>query len=218
MNTIKPEISGHSIVFRGNFNTRIFQPSWFAGEGIIRKTESDNADIEVIHRDISIFSIGWLRLQVTQDSFNASTTQEPYFEIMRDFAISTFEVLVHTPIKMMGINFDMHVRISNEESFDRFINGFILNSMASSVFNEPSLSSYVISDKRLSSYKGQVKIKLEKSTKLDRGLYISINDHFEAENIESVLGAKEMLLILKNEWESSYSRSFHYYESILEII
>jgi hypothetical protein len=56
MNPPKPEIEGVGIVLVGSFNPRIFQPAWFAAENLIREEEEQAAKIELIHRQVAIFS------------------------------------------------------------------------------------------------------------------------------------------------------------------
>ena len=65
----KPEIEGMSIVFRGDFNPKIFQPAWFAAQGLIRNEEADEAKIEIIHPTIVVFSLDWLRIQIEPNRF-----------------------------------------------------------------------------------------------------------------------------------------------------
>jgi hypothetical protein len=64
------ELEGASIVVLGSFNPRIFQPLWLSANNLIRPEEADAAKIEIIHREISIFSTEWFNLQVTDGSFS----------------------------------------------------------------------------------------------------------------------------------------------------
>jgi hypothetical protein len=59
MPVIKSEIDGHTIVFVGSFNPQIFQPAWFASRNLLKKEEADGAKIEIINRQLVIFSSGW---------------------------------------------------------------------------------------------------------------------------------------------------------------
>ncbi len=102
-----PKIQGHTIVLLGNFNPKIFQPIWFSTEELLQKQEAEKANIEIIHPDVTIFSLDWLRVTVTPERFSAETTQESYYEAVRDLIIGTFSLLRHTPITKMGINIDM---------------------------------------------------------------------------------------------------------------
>ena len=86
------EIEGMSIVLLGSFNPQIFQPAWFAAEGLVRKEEAEAAKIEIIHPQIISFSMEWLLLQVTQERFAASTTHSPSYEPLRDLVSSSWKI------------------------------------------------------------------------------------------------------------------------------
>ena len=72
-----PDIQGVTVVFLGDFNPKIFQPAWFAVQGLIRQQEAEEANVEIIHPDVVSFSLEWLALQVTRERFAISTTQSP---------------------------------------------------------------------------------------------------------------------------------------------
>jgi hypothetical protein len=55
----KAEIRGISIVFLGDFNPIIFQPSWFVSENLMTKAESDSADVQIVHADVTNFQLAW---------------------------------------------------------------------------------------------------------------------------------------------------------------
>ena len=50
------KVEGHNIVIIGSFNPQIFQPAWFANEGLVRKGEAETAKIVIIHNRIVSFS------------------------------------------------------------------------------------------------------------------------------------------------------------------
>src|SRR3989304_7099258 len=110
-----PDKYTRSIVILGDFNPKIFQPSWFAAENLIGKQEAEGAVVSVVHSDISIFSIEWARLEILRERFFAETTQQPYDKALRDLVLGTFTILRHTPLRLMGINTTMHFRVESEE-------------------------------------------------------------------------------------------------------
>ena len=71
----KPEIENVSVVLIGSLNPAIFHPAWFAREGLIQQEEADRADVRIVSPDVSVFSIGWLVVEVTLDRFAARTSQ-----------------------------------------------------------------------------------------------------------------------------------------------
>ena len=76
-------------------------------------------NLEVAHRQVTVFSTDWLHLQVTSDRFMADTSQAPHVRV-RDLAVRVFkEYLYHTPLKAMGINRNVHFRVDSLAERDR---------------------------------------------------------------------------------------------------
>ena len=103
MNAQLPDIQSLSVVFLGDFNPKIFQPAWFAAQGLIRQQEAEEAKVDIIHPEVVSFSLEWLALQVTREQCALTTTQEPYYVVMRDLIVGTFNLLQHTPLHKLGI-------------------------------------------------------------------------------------------------------------------
>ena len=53
---IAPEISGAAIVLLGDFNPAILTPAWFAMHELLPKAVADSANMEVAHRQATVFS------------------------------------------------------------------------------------------------------------------------------------------------------------------
>src|SRR5688500_14696309 len=86
------------IVVVGNFNPAIFHPTWFTSNDLIRAQEADAAEIQVVHPEVASFKAAWLAITCTRDRFHASTTQEAYYEPLRDLAWGVLDLLSHTPL------------------------------------------------------------------------------------------------------------------------
>lgn len=112
---MSPEIKlqRHSIVAVGDLNPAIFQPAWFAGEGLITRGEAQAATVQVISAQATQFEVDWLSLQVLPERFAATTTNEAFFQHLHDLVAATFSRLVHTPIRMLGINFNCHCHLED---------------------------------------------------------------------------------------------------------
>jgi hypothetical protein len=65
------EIGGKAIVLLGSFNPQIFQPAWFAAEGLIPRELTDGANIGIIHSQLVAFSSEWLEINVFKSSGHA---------------------------------------------------------------------------------------------------------------------------------------------------
>lgn len=209
------EIEGHSIVLLGSFNPQIFQPSWFATEELVRKEEADNAKIEVVHREIVSFTTESFRLEVLPERVLFSTTQIHYYEPLRDLAMGTFRVLRHTPVQKMGINRDFQFRMESEEAWHSIGDRLAPKQPWNSLLEQPGLKGLSMQGARPGKYKGAIIVRVEPSTKIKPGVFITINDHYDLDS-ESGHGADLMLEALNESWKVSLDRSLKIAEGIVE--
>ncbi|MEA3359624.1 MAG: hypothetical protein U9R17_09515 [Thermodesulfobacteriota bacterium] len=201
---MKAELSRISIVMLGSFNPKIFQPAWFAANELIRKLEAEEAGIEIIHNDISIFSIGdWLRLAVTRDRFDASTEQEAYFEVLVDFVLGTFSLLSHTPAGILGINTSMHYRVKNDKCWHEIGDKLAPKKPWNLLMRDPGLTSVEMQDIRVDGPKGYLRVRVGPSTRITPGIFISTNNHYEIDDPKNTKGCSELMEILNTNWKSS---------------
>ena len=206
---VKPTIEGLSIVLLGSFNPQIFQPAWFAAQGLIRKEEGDTAQVQVIHPEVTIFGMEWAKLSVDHDRFGleSSTNQQFSPELLRDLTLGTFRLLSHTPVKMMGLNRLFHFAIESEEIWHSIGHMLAPKEIWTGLLEKPGTRSLSVQGIRTDHYKGQILVKVEPSALLQPGLFIHINDHFEARNPEPISSAGEMMDILEKNWSLFLERS-----------
>ena len=196
----RPEIDGASIVFVGSFNPSIFQPSWLAAQNLIRATEVETADVQIISPEISHFRTHQIAIQVTTDKFQASTTDAGHWLLLRDLVWGAFSILEHTPVTALGLNRNMHFRIADGK--DRWHE--IGNLLASKQYwkpllgDHPGLRSLVIEGVRPGAGSKKLVVKVEPSVKVTHGLYVSTNEQYEAPQDDGLVG---LLGVLKSEWE-----------------
>ncbi len=212
----KPEIEGMNIVFRGDFNPKIFQPAWFAAQGLIRNEEADEATVEIIHPTIVVFTLDWLQIQIEPNRFYAGTNQSPYFEILKDLILGTFRILNHTPIKMIGINYNSHFPMDSEDAWHDVGHRVAPKDMWNKILKKPGLRSLTMQGERPDDHKGRIAVRIEPSNRARHGVFININDHYELKDPESVLGCEAIIDMLESEWKSSVTRSQRIAITILE--
>ena len=212
----KPEIEGTNIVLLGDFNPKIFQPAWFAAQELIRNEEADNAKIELIHQAFVQFSLEWLRLEIYQNRFAAGTHQSPFFKVLRDLVLGTFRILKHTPIRMMGINCDFHFPMESEKAWHTVGNRLAPKDIWNNLLKEPGMRSLSIEGHRPDDYIGKITVRVEPSSRIDPGVYIHVNDHYEINDRESSIGCDEIIDVLESSWDKSISRSTEIAHKILE--
>jgi len=208
MSTPTPFMQCHSIVLVGNFNPLIFHPAWFKAHKLIMEKEADEAEIEIIHRDIVIFSLEWLKLQVTSDRFLVRTTQEPYFSFLYDLVLSAFKLLIHTPVRMMGINKEMHFSMDTEEKWHNAGHVLAPKELWKDILNNPGMRKLTMQEsKQRDGLQGIVTVSVEPSPVIKPGIFFSVNDHFQVKNKKDAIGCEEILEILDKQWKVSVERS-----------
>ena len=216
MINLKPSIQGHHIVLVGDFNPKIFQPAWFGAEELLRKGEADGAQVEIIHPEVVIFSLEWLRLEVTRDRFSAATKMEAYDEVVRDLIVGTFRLLRHTPLRKMGVNREMHFQMQSEDQWNEIGHSLAPKTLWENVLEKPGMRSMVIQGMRQDELKGYIQVAVEPSTQVHPGVYMRVNDHFEVKDPKSSMGSDEIIGILECSWKESYSRSRNIIDTVLE--
>jgi hypothetical protein len=205
----KPEIEGVSVVLVGALNPAIFQPAWFAGEKLIRQEEADKADVKVISPQVSVFSIGWVNLEVTLDRFNANTTQIQHLDSVRDLIAGTFTLLRHTPIKHVGINPLAHFRSKSVDDWHKIGHRLAPKEPWAGLLEKPGMRRVSMLGQRTDDYKGDITATVEPSLVLSQtgfGVYFEVNDHYDISNGEGN-DCDRMAAILKNCWEPSLERA-----------
>ena len=217
---IAPEIGDVSVVLVGNFNPPIFHPSWFLGNGLIGEQEASAAEIEVIHREITIFRMDWISIRVEQDRFVAETQEAPFIRLS-DLVVRTFkEFLIHTPVRMLGINRRVHFSVGDEETRNRIGKTLAPHEPwgewgkhieGGDLQKRGGLRSLVMEQKDLDDRsKGYIRSKIEPSSKLDpksNGIFMEINDHYEVEDPDGLSGCDEIIGILEKQFDVSIRRS-----------
>jgi hypothetical protein len=205
------QIYTFSTVVIGDFNPVIVQPSWLSNKKLIREQEAQNAKIEIIHNEITKFSIDWATFEISRDRFEIRTTQEPYFDPIKDLFVSIFQILKETPIRTVGFNHLKYYALPDEDRYYKFGNKLApLNNWTDSL-NDPRLINLeIIELKRKDKQEGQYRIKIQPSDiklSTNYGILININDHFVVEN-------NDLIKTISNNWKNSFNRSSEVAETI----
>jgi hypothetical protein len=201
-------MQGMSIVAVGSFNPAIFQPRWFSWNNLIPEGEAGDAKIEIIHRDVSIFSTDWFSLQATGDRFLLDTRDPTKCFPLRDLALGTFKILEHTPVSAFGFNSLQHFRMPSEVEWHAFGDFFAPKGAWRDIVSNPGMRAMIIQGKREGSEANQIQIRIEPSTKIRPGVLIRVNEHYETPDDKDANPKDHMVFFLKTlqgSWESFMS-------------
>lgn len=220
-----------SVVVKGAFNPAIFSPAWFLAQGLIGQTEVAASEVEIISREVAVFSSGWLRCQVTKDTFQVSTDDPAEFERVRDVAIGVLRTLEHTPIALMGINRAVTFVVDSSVKWHAIGDTLAPKKIWQDVLFLPGLTILGVQGARRDSYDGRLVVQVAPTKGLDNGVTVAFNDHFtlsisesqptsrdesfgQADDQAEMTAAKipVAIKILSNEWTASMRRA----EAVIE--
>ena len=214
MPIIKPELDGHTIAFVGSFNPQIFQPAWFASQNLLKKDEAEGAKIELISRELVIFSTDWLRVEVMPERVVFATSLALAFEWVRDLAIGTFRVLRHTPMDKLGINRDTHFRVETEDKWHAIGHRLAPKEVWSTLLKDPGMAGLTMRGLRPDEHTGALNVRVEPSSKITPGVFVNVNDHYELPSLDPSRGTDQILDLLQASWATSMARSLNIAETI----
>lgn len=213
---IQPEVDTVSVVFVGSFNPKIFRPDWFGANGLLTPGEVDAADIEIVHAELSIFSIDWLRVQVDRRRFVVETSDPPHVRV-QDLVARTFgEFLIHTPVDMLGINRRVHFPVADLDARDRI--GCRLapkdawgewgSHIQGTKEKHGGLRSITMEQADLDDRRsGYIRAKVEPSPQLKTGVFVDINDHYVVGNPDETVGCEIAVETVIDRFDTSLKRS-----------
>jgi len=198
------KIEGGSIVLLGNFNPAIFQPLWFSSQDLIPKKEAEAAEIQVVHSEVTSFSLEWLGLQVTKNRFTATVTDSAHLEPLRDLVLGTFTILEHTPLLQMGMNRDVHYKLASHDESTAAGDRLAAKSFWKHFIDDPRLEVIRMAGRRPGTDDALLRLTVEPSIRIVPGMYFGFNEHYqgEADNAN-----RELLTVLSERWRQYHTWS-----------
>ncbi len=216
---VDPQYSSVTLVMLGSFNPSIFTPSWFGWNQLIPESIAKNARLEIAHGQLTSFNADWINLEVHPDRFILGTTQSPYVRLC-DLTVRIFrEKLPHTPLRAIGINYDVHYCLWN---FDKRMQlGRLLSPIEPwgdwgkeiELGDAPSgMTSLTMTqvDPEGRPRGGKINVTVGPSSEIEEervGVAIKVNDHYEFENQDSQAISSEIIKLLELNFDESLKRS-----------
>ena len=213
------QIRTASIVLIGDFNPVIVQPFWLASKKLIKDKEAEDINVELIHNELNRFDLGWASIEITKKRFEIRTSNEPYFEPIRDLLLSIFSILSETPIEVLGINHIFHFALPDKHRYYEFGNKLAPLNNWEGVLHDPRVLQFEITEQeRMDKLPGYLRVKVNPSDqKLQFGVSININDHYSLDQGES--GRKgELTNRLRDNWANSFKRADEIIEKLSDKI
>ena len=209
---------GVSIVIRGTFNPAVFHPSWLSARGLIRVQEADAAEIELILPQVAKFSVEWLQFVASTDRLQVSTTQEPYYEPLRDLVVGILTIVKYTPLTLLGINRDFHYTLASDSAWHQVGHELVPKLHWEEVLDHPGMKVVVVQGRRPDDLKGYIRAKVEPSARFPQTVYVSVNDHYELSSTsQTPASADEAATILSDHWTDSMDRGKRIAQKIVSL-
>lgn len=207
-----------SVVLVGTFNPAIFSPAWLAKMGLISDTALETAKIEYNLPEIAKFAANDMSYEVVSTRFQLRTENEPFI-VASDATAKIFgELLPHTPIKQLGINFETHfstLSLEQRTNLGRALAplepwGGFGSRIKQDASRRGGMVTLVMQESEPNDRAlGHRQARIEPSKKLNKetGVAIHINDHFEYQQDAKVSDATEVISILQNRFDDSLAES-----------
>ncbi|WP_435547633.1 hypothetical protein [Desulfobacterium sp. N47] len=206
-----------SVVLVGSLNPAIFHPEWLLRHGLISKDDLDGAKVDIVHNDITKFSLEWLKFDVTRNKIYARTNDPSKYTPLKDLMISILKILEHIPIIQMGMNRTFLYKIDTEELWHKIGDNLAPKKYWDFLPHRVGLLSINVGCPRPDTLKGGINIGI-KSTKSDFcGVHFNVNSHVETQYLD---GEKEIIKdtasILFEHWDVSLTFAQQSCENVLK--
>lgn len=208
----EPLIEGCSVVALGSFNPAIFHPQWFARNELLSVEEADGATVNVVSKDVSTFSTEWLKLQVEDGRFLIGTTDISKTYVLRDLVISTFRVLEHTPVRAVGLNYDVHNPLPSQEERDKIGDYYAPKQGWGRGVDSPKLAAMSIRGTRKDCDAAYVQVRMEPSPRSTNGVLLLVNQHYDLAEYQM----DRFIRILEGDWVRFLEFSKEYCHNLIE--
>jgi hypothetical protein len=207
-----------SIVALGRFNPAIIHPAWFERFEILPPSDIEGIepDLRLVSPDISIFQIGWLRVQATIDHFELSTVEEDRVLPLRDVGVNIFTQLLHTPVAAIGINRLAHLPLKQGGTWENLRSELAPPKPWGDDVSDTDLASITVLRDHSPDRASYVRVTVEPSLRIPGGLYIAVNDHHDlASQIREFGEARPAISVLERDWSSALERHVRYTRLVL---
>jgi hypothetical protein len=142
----------------------------------------------VCSRQLTQFQADWVTIQVEGNRFLCVTDLPERFEALRDLVISTFALMHHTPLNALGINYDCHALLANDEEYQTLGDLVAPKAPWDDLLPHPLLAHVKMTSERDDGLAGAINVSGAPSRKFEPfGVHCSVNQHIELNSDSSNL-------------------------------
>ena len=223
------EILTSAIVAVGDFNPAIFSPDWMERNNLIGKDDADSVregrqgkSLLVSHQ-VAAFETKWFAIQVLENQFSL-TSKDALSPAFKDLAVSIFQLVPHTPVTAVGLNFLGHYKLASEDEYHRVGDVLAPKDIWKELYPDAmaGLADLTIRIQRGSrgeplKTKDEKRIAVQPSDKIRFGAFLSYNDHHDmiASGDASLNPGERVASLIDSEWESSWQDAVRVFDGVL---
>jgi hypothetical protein len=226
--TAEIQIFTSSIVAIGDFNPAIFSPDWLERNGLIGEGDaavaregSQGRPLLVSHQ-VTTFESEWFALQVVENQFSL-TSKGVLSPAFQDLAASIFQLVSHTPVSAVGLNFSGHFKFANEEDYHKVGDVLAPKDIWSSLFPDESAGLDQITIRfhrgtrdKPEKTKDEKRITLQPSRNFKYGVFLSLNDHHDVTiGEEALTPAERVAIIIDEQWKPTWENTVNVFDQLL---
>lgn len=204
-----------SIVLLGAFNSKIFHPAWLAMHGLISPEQADDADVRIVHSDITQFTAAYMTFDINSGRF-AARCDTIHKDVIKDLVLVAFgEHLPHTPVWQLGINRSISFSCGSDDIRNKFgtllapkIPWGLWGSELEQSVNEDGfhggMTRLVMRQiPRPDGLKGHIQADIRPESGEQSIVIVEINNHFAIRDADETIGSVDAMEILIDRWQAS---------------
>lgn len=223
------EILTSAIIAVGDFNPAIFSPDWLERNNLIGKGDADTARERsqakplLISHQVTAFETKWFALQVLENQFSL-TSKDALSPAFKDLAVGIFQLVPHTPVTAVGLNFLAHFKLASEDEYHRVGDVLAPKDIWKYLYPDESHGladltirvQYVTRGEPVRT-KDEKRISVQPSSQIKFGVFLSYNDHHDVSSgdVDTRRPAEQVATIIDNEWESSWKDAMRVFDGVL---
>jgi hypothetical protein len=226
--TAEIQIFTSSIVAAGDFNPAIFSPDWLErnkligeGDATVAREGSQGRQLLVSHQ-VSTFESEWFALQVVENQLSL-TSKGVLSLAFKDLAAGIFQLVSHTPVTAVGLNFVGQYKFASEENYHKVGDVLAPKGIWSTLYPDEcaGLEQITIRFKRGTrdkpeETKDEKRITLQPSRNIKYGVSLSLNDHHDVTVGEGELTpAERVAIIVDEQWEPVWRNAVDVFDKLL---
>jgi hypothetical protein len=214
------DITGTSIVLVGVYNPMLLQPSKLLKTGALTDADLFELEYELIAPEVTVAKLPWVRAVVERDKLVFMTTiQAPAAEPIRDFLLDVVDLQPIKRFTALGINSDRHFGVSSSETWHKAGHRLVpKKDLWNTFLKKAGMLGVTVRGERDDGARGSINVRVESSTQIHPGVFVNINDHFDAvpETLES--DPEQLLVHLTDGWPAAMRRADQILSAIRDFV